>query len=175
MTPGKTPGKALTAVHSRRPAISRLLSSWHARFAELSDDDLSAVHAHQTPAPSAALGPLRGRRHYGLAITSRQLSLLVAVGMRPGASQSDVAHTIGLDLNTCSDLVARTVGKGLLRRERSASDARSYCLYLTDEGAAARDAGVALAPVYQDMVATRLSASERAQLIKLLRKMLGFG
>lgn len=112
---------------------------------------------------------------YGPAVTSRQLSLLVAVGMRPGASQSDVAHTIGLDLNTCSDLVARTVGKGLLRRERSASDARSYCLYLTDEGAAARDAGVALAPVYQDMVATRLSASERAQLIKLLRKMLGFG
>lgn len=111
---------------------------------------------------------------YGAAVTSRQLSLLVAVGMQPGASQSEVANIIGLDLNTCSDLVARTIGKGLLRRERSASDARSYCLYLTEEGVVARDEGITLAPRYQEMVAARLNAAERAQLSKLLRKMLGF-
>lgn len=112
---------------------------------------------------------------YGPAVTSRQLSLLVAVGMQPGASQSDVAHTIGLDLNTCSDLVARTTSKGLLRRERSATDARSYCLYLTEDGAAALEAGVALAATYQNKVAARLNDSERAQLSSLLRKMLNFG
>lgn len=111
---------------------------------------------------------------YGAAVTSRQLALLVTVGAQPGASQSEAAHTIGLDLNTCSDLVARTVRKGLLRRERSAADARSYCLYLTDDGAAARDAGVAQASAYEDMVAANLSAAERGQLNALLRKMLGF-
>ena len=35
-----------------------------------------------------------------------------------------------MDLNTCSDLVARLVAKKLVRRERSEADARTYCLYL---------------------------------------------
>lgn len=112
---------------------------------------------------------------YGTALTSRQLALLVAVDQRPGASQSDVAQDIGLDLNTCSDLVQRTVSKGLLRRERSIVDARSFCLSLTEEGQQALLNSTAKAIEYRDAVASRLSASERNQLIALLRKMLGFG
>ena len=112
---------------------------------------------------------------YGTALTSRQLALLVAVEQRPGASQSEVAQDIGLDLNTCSDLVQRTVAKGLLRRERSSTDARSFCLSLTEEGQQALLDTTAKAIEYRDALASRLTAAERNQLIALLRKMMGFG
>ena len=114
------------------------------------------------------------RQLYGDAVTSRQLALLSSVARQPGASQSQVAQEIGLDLNTCSDLVARTVAKGLLRRERSATDARSFCLQLSDEGAQVAREGMTIAPAYQDMLAQQLAPAERVQLIALLRKMLGF-
>lgn len=113
-------------------------------------------------------------RLYGDAVTSRQLALLSVVRRLPGASQSQVALEIGLDLNTCSDLVARTVAKGLLRRERSATDGRIFALYLTDAGQAIADEGVRSAPQYQEAVAQRLSAEEREALVLLLRKLIGF-
>ncbi|MDM0107974.1 MarR family transcriptional regulator [Variovorax sp. J22R24] len=111
---------------------------------------------------------------YGDAVTSRQLALLVAVRQRPGASQSQVAQDIGLDLNTCSDLVLRTVRKGLLRRERSAADARSFSLLLTDEGSQLLEDTTTKATEYQNAVAARLNKAEREQLVALLRKLLGF-
>jgi DNA-binding MarR family transcriptional regulator len=114
-------------------------------------------------------------REFGTAVTSRQLALLTVVDRIPGASQSRVAAEIGLDLNTCSDLVARTVDKGLLRRERSAQDARSFALHLTPAGRAAARKGVREAPAYQAAVAGRLSAAEQRRLTALLRKLLGVG
>lgn len=113
-------------------------------------------------------------RAYGADVTSRQLALLVAVARRPGASQSQVAQDIGLDLNTCSDIVVRSVAKGMLRRERSPDDARTFRLQLTQSGQKILDDGTAKAKAYQDAAAARLTAQERKQLVVLLRKMLGF-
>ncbi|WP_144389446.1 MarR family winged helix-turn-helix transcriptional regulator [Pigmentiphaga sp. NML080357] len=106
--------------------------------------------------------------------TSRQMALLVAVHQMPGASQSQVAQAIGLDLNTCSDLVARTVAKGYLVRRRSETDRRTFCLDLTETGREVMAASVAVAPRYQARLAARLDKDEREQLTALLRKMLGF-
>lgn len=111
---------------------------------------------------------------YGTALTSRQLALLVTVEQRPGASQSEVAQDIGLDLNTCSDLVHRTVSKGLLQRERSSVDGRTFCLFLTSEGQQALDDAGPKALEYRDALASRITEAERDQLVALLRKMLGF-
>jgi DNA-binding MarR family transcriptional regulator len=111
---------------------------------------------------------------HGNAVTSRQLALLAAVWRRPGASQSQVAQEIGLDLNTCSDLVTRTIAKRLLVRERSSVDARNFCLQLTEEGTRVALEGIAKAPAYQEAVARRLTTEELKQLIALLRKLLGF-
>ena len=110
---------------------------------------------------------------YGDEVTSRQLALLTAIGQRPGLSQSDVAQQVGMDLNTCSDLVARLVAKKLVRRERSEADARTYCLYLAPKGAVVVDMGMGLAPSYRQSVARRLSQAEHEQLVALLRRLLG--
>lgn len=111
---------------------------------------------------------------YGDAVTSRQLALLAVVARLPGASQSQVALEIGLDLNTCSDLVARTVAKGLLQRERSPTDGRVFALYLTEAGRSVAEDGVRRAAQYEDALAQRLSAEEREALVALLRKLIGF-
>lgn len=111
---------------------------------------------------------------YGTTITSRQLALLTVVERLPGASQSEVAAEIGLDLNTCSDLVVRAVAKGLLRRERSPVDGRSFCLYLSDAGQTTVRQGIAKAPQFEAELARRLTVAERDQLKHLLRKLIGF-
>lgn len=111
---------------------------------------------------------------YGDSVTSRQLAVLAVLLRLPGASQSQVAAEIGLDLNTCSDLIARMVAKDLLRRERSPSDGRSFALYLTQTGQSIAADGVARAAEYQAAVAQRLTESEREALTALLRKLIGF-
>jgi MarR family transcriptional regulator, temperature-dependent positive regulator of motility len=111
---------------------------------------------------------------YGEQVTSRQLALLVAVAQAPDASQSELAAHIGLDLNTCSDLVARTVAKGLLDRRRSEVDARVYRFRLTPPGRrVVTDLAVPRAPDFVDAVADKLSATQRRQMVALLRKLLG--
>ncbi|WP_052420951.1 MarR family winged helix-turn-helix transcriptional regulator [Paraburkholderia ferrariae] len=113
-------------------------------------------------------------RMYGNTITTPQLSLLLTVGLLPGASQSQIANEIGLDLNTCGDLIARTIKKGLLIRERSPADKRTFCVYLTEEGKKLSRESIVNAPEYQAAVARNLSAQELEQLIGLLQKMLKF-
>jgi len=110
---------------------------------------------------------------YGDEVTSRQLALLTAIGQRPGLSQSAVAQQVGMDLNTCSDLVARLVAKKLVRRERSEVDARTYCLYLAPKSARVVDTGIGLAGAYRQSVAKRLSEAEYERLVALLRRLLG--
>jgi DNA-binding MarR family transcriptional regulator len=110
---------------------------------------------------------------YGADVTSRQLALLTAIGQRPGLSQSAVAQRVGMDLNTCSDLVARMVARTLVRRKRSNADARTYCLYLAPKGARMVEMGMSLAPTYRQAVTRQLSQAEHEQLVTLLRRLLG--
>lgn len=110
---------------------------------------------------------------YGADVTSRQLAVLTAIGQRPGLSQSAVAQRVGMDLNTCSDLVARMVAKTLVRRKRSDDDARTYCLYLAPKGTRLVEMGMSLAATYRQSVARQLSQTEHEQLVTLLRRLLG--
>lgn len=110
---------------------------------------------------------------YGHEATSRQLALLVAVAQSPGASQRDIALRIGLDANTCSDLVRRTCQRGWLERRRGQADARAWQLVLTPAGVAlVEGTALPLAERYTAQVAARLSPAERRRLAGLLRKML---
>lgn len=111
---------------------------------------------------------------YGTQVTSRQLAVLVSIGQREGLSQAQIAQEVGLDPNTCSDLVARMVGKGLLARQRSAADGRVFELKLTAQGMQVAREGAASAPAYQKRVTERLTAAQREQLAQLLRRMLDF-
>jgi DNA-binding MarR family transcriptional regulator len=73
------------------------------------------------------------------AITQRQYAVLAAVAAHEGLTQTDLVHATGIDRSTLADLVARMIGKGLIARERSASDARANTVRLTAPGRAALD------------------------------------
>lgn len=67
-------------------------------------------------------------------LTQRQYTVLAAAGAGDGVSQSDLVRATGIDRSTLADLVARMIAKGLLERERSATDARANTVRLSDAG-----------------------------------------
>ena len=70
-------------------------------------------------------------------LTQRQYTVLAAVGAAEGLSQSDLVRVTGIDRSTLADLVARMITKGLLDRQRSATDARANTVRLSEVGRAA--------------------------------------
>jgi DNA-binding MarR family transcriptional regulator len=70
-------------------------------------------------------------------LTQRQYTVLAAAGAADGVSQSDLVRATGIDRSTLADLVARMIAKGLLERERSATDARANTVRLSASGKAA--------------------------------------
>jgi DNA-binding MarR family transcriptional regulator len=70
-------------------------------------------------------------------LTQRQYTVLAAAGAADGVSQSDLVRATGIDRSTLADLVARMIAKGLLERERSATDARANTVRLSEAGRAA--------------------------------------
>jgi DNA-binding MarR family transcriptional regulator len=70
-------------------------------------------------------------------LTQRQFTVLAAAGAGDGVSQSDLVRATGIDRSTLADLVARMISKGLLERERSATDARANTVRLSARGRAA--------------------------------------
>lgn len=74
-------------------------------------------------------------------LTQRQYTVLAAAGAADGVSQSDLVRATGIDRSTLADLVARMISKGLLERERSATDARANTVRLSANGRAALSEG----------------------------------
>jgi DNA-binding MarR family transcriptional regulator len=69
--------------------------------------------------------------------TQRQFAVLAAVAADEGLTQTALVRATGIDRSTLAELAARMISKGLLARERSASDARANTVRLTEAGRAA--------------------------------------
>jgi DNA-binding MarR family transcriptional regulator len=74
-------------------------------------------------------------------LTQRQYTVLAAAGAADGVSQSDLVRATGIDRSTLADLVARMIAKGLLERERSATDARANTVRVSAAGREALSEG----------------------------------
>lgn len=111
---------------------------------------------------------------FGAELTSRQLALLVTVAGRPGISQTALGAAIGIDQNTCSDLIARTEARHWIRRTTSPHDARVRQLSLTAAGKRVVGSALPYTNAYEGRVAARLTQDERRTLVDLLRRLLGF-
>ncbi|MBY5537656.1 MarR family transcriptional regulator [Rhizobium leguminosarum] len=71
-----------------------------------------------------------------LALTQKQLAVMELVAGNPGASQIDLANTLGTDRATMMALVNRLAARDLIERRPSAADRRRQELHLTKEGRA---------------------------------------
>lgn len=69
-------------------------------------------------------------------ITGSQLWMLQEIGNTPGIGVSDLAERLSIHQSTCSQLVEKLVGRGLVVKERSREDQRRVGLQLAANAAA---------------------------------------
>ncbi len=102
------------------------------------------------------------------AITQRQFTVLAAAAARDGLTQNDLVRATGIDRSTLADLVARMLAKGLLVRERSATDARANSVRLSEAGRHALAAGSVPATTADSRLLAFLSPKKREGFLKTL-------
>jgi DNA-binding MarR family transcriptional regulator len=71
-----------------------------------------------------------------LALTQKQLAVMELIAGNPGASQIDLANTLGTDRATMMALVNRLAARDLIERRPSSADRRRQELHLTKAGSA---------------------------------------
>ncbi len=103
--------------------------------------------------------------------TKPQYAVLRAVEADPGLDQASAAQFAGSDKATVAALLERLEDRRLIRREVNPLDRRRRKLYLTRQGEdLLASAGPLVADLNQEML-SRLSPSEQAELVILLRKL----
>jgi DNA-binding MarR family transcriptional regulator len=102
------------------------------------------------------------------AVTQRQHAVLAAVAQKEGAAQSDLVAATGVDRSTLADMVSRMIDKGLLARQRSATDARANAVHLTEAGREALAATGPNAAAADAALMALLPKSKRAALLEAL-------
>jgi DNA-binding MarR family transcriptional regulator len=106
-------------------------------------------------------------------VTQRQYAVLSAVALHEGCAQAELVAATGIDRSTLAELVARMIGKGLLARERSKSDARANSVHLTEAGRAALEAAAPQAEAADIALLALLPKGKRDTFVDLLRLLTG--
>lgn len=110
-----------------------------------------------------------------LDIRPTQFSVLTIVERNPGLKQSQVGDALGVKRANFVALLDGLERRGLVRREQSATDRRSYALYLTRDG---EDLLARLNPViaaHEERLAEALGPGGRDVLLDLLARLTAFG
>jgi DNA-binding MarR family transcriptional regulator len=102
------------------------------------------------------------------ALTPRQFVILQAVAQSNGLSQVQIMAATGIDRSSITDLVARLVRRGCLRRRRRKRDARLYAVTLTAEGRRLLGLGEPAAQGAGEELLSPLSPAERSSFLKSL-------
>jgi DNA-binding MarR family transcriptional regulator len=106
-------------------------------------------------------------------ISPAEFGLLTLVANNPGITQVRLAAALSLDKSTLSPALARLTRRGLLQRERLASDGRLQALRLAP-GAEARYAALReQVDAHEARIARVLTPAEREELLRLLRLLIG--
>lgn len=67
-------------------------------------------------------------------LTARQYAVIITVAQHEGLSQTDLVRLTGIDRSTLADVVQRLLKRGLIQRERTMRDGRTYAVSLSSEG-----------------------------------------
>jgi DNA-binding MarR family transcriptional regulator len=106
----------------------------------------------------------------GMAVGPGRFALLTLIANNPGISQTDLSRANGRDKSTLTPALDDLERRGLVRRERPASDRRSYALSLTEAGAAALAELTACAARHERNLDRIVGATERARFLATLKK-----
>jgi DNA-binding MarR family transcriptional regulator len=100
-----------------------------------------------------------------------QFTLLVMVAENPGASQSGVCEALGLQKANCVPTMSELERRGFIIRKKSATDARSYELHLTNKGKRILQRAGELQSSHEQQLIDRIGVDGREQLLRLLGKL----
>ncbi|MFY9640437.1 MAG: MarR family transcriptional regulator [Rhodomicrobium sp.] len=67
-------------------------------------------------------------------LTARQYAVLTTIAQQEGLSQTDLVRLTGIDRSTLADVVQRLLRRGIIQRERTSQDGRTYAVTLSEEG-----------------------------------------
>lgn len=102
-----------------------------------------------------------------------RIGILTLIEVNPGVTQSLLARAVNLDRSTMVGVLDTLEERGLIERRRGADDRRTNGLWLTRKGRALLAGAKRKIVVHERRVASRLSAAERGQLLRLLAKLQG--
>ena len=106
-------------------------------------------------------------------VTQRQYTVLAAAGAMEGQNQNDLVRATGIDRSTLAELVSRMLAKGLLERQRSATDARANAVSLSAAGRLALAEGAGAAAIADERLLGLLAPKKRDSLMKILAGVAG--
>jgi DNA-binding MarR family transcriptional regulator len=110
------------------------------------------------------------RRARNLDVSPGRFAALMVIGRNPGISQTMLSRSIGSDKSTLTPALDGLVRRGLVQRNRTPEDRRTYSLSLTPEGKHMLN-GLTQCAQWHDRNLDRIvGPRDRARFLTLLRK-----
>jgi DNA-binding MarR family transcriptional regulator len=99
-----------------------------------------------------------------------QFAVLILIDQNPGTSQSGVCDALGIQKANFVATIAELVERGLVRRRKSETDARTYSLVLTSRGRVVLEDAAKLQSLHEARVIAQIGTEGRLQLLNLLER-----
>ncbi len=104
-------------------------------------------------------------------ITPTLFGVLVLIDANPGMKQTQLADAIQLDRSSVVSVLDKLEARGLVERVRAPDNRRANALHLTTEGRRILDSLIPQVRAHEERVLRNLDPAERAQLQKLLGRL----
>jgi DNA-binding MarR family transcriptional regulator len=108
-----------------------------------------------------------------IGLTPALFALLNVLGAREGAMQQEIGSAMGIDPSTMVSLIDELERAGLAKRRPHPTDRRAREVVITPKGCRLLERGRRMADHVEDEVLHGLTAAERRELMRLLRRALG--
>jgi DNA-binding MarR family transcriptional regulator len=113
-------------------------------------------------------GDLYARETAARDLTKQQYLVLCALEQHDGVSQTALVETTGIDRSTLAEMVSRMLERGLISRERTATDARANAVAITAQGRRGLRSARLAADRAEKALLDTLPAAERTRFMKSL-------
>ena len=107
-----------------------------------------------------------------IGLTPALFGILHVLGAREGAIQQEIGSAMGIDPSTMVSLIDQLEAAGLAKRRPRPTDRRAREVAITPKGRRALERGRQMAADVEDEVLRGLTAAERRELLRLLRRAL---
>lgn len=110
-------------------------------------------------------------RDAGFDLTPVQYAALAVLHDHPGIDQATLAGLVAHDRVTLGGVVSRLEGRGYIERRIKDGDRRARTMTLTERGRSLVQTILPAVRAAQEQIMTGLTESERAELMRLMRKL----